>query len=70
MPHLPGFDIGQKSLEPAEPVFQMGDTVRCRTSRILFVVVDVDGEDIYCRYLHSGSRLMDPFSAAGLEFIY
>ncbi len=48
----------------------MGDTVRCRTSRILLLVTDVDGDDIYCQYLHSGGAFIDPFSAAGLEIVY
>ena len=65
----PGFDLSQQSPEPTEPILQMGDIVRCRTSRILFHVVDVDGEEIHCEYLSSGGRFMDPFSPDSLEFV-
>ena len=47
----------------------MGDIVRCRTSRVLLRVTEVDGEDIYCRYLQSSLPFMDPLSADSLEFV-
>ena len=64
MAHPPGFDLGAGRLPaPEKPHIEIGDTVRCRASRLLFHVIDVDGEDIYCH------GYIDPFSAAGLEIV-
>ena len=49
--------------EDDQHVIEAGDTVRCRTSRLLLHVIDVDGEHVYC------DGFLDPFSASGLEVV-